>query len=312
MGQHNRGAHGAIERAEGIGRPDWVLQLANLYQRYHLTMPSELSRDLLQARYGAAAHDLAPDWNPVVEHLLNHRSVRAFLPTPVTEAQLQAMVAAAQSASSSSNLHAWSVVAVQDPARRAALAELAGGQAHIRQAPLQLVWLADLARLERIAGQLGRPSAALDYLEMFLVGVVDAALAAQNAVVAAQSLGLGTVYIGAMRNRPEEVAGLLQLPPKVVAVFGLCVGHPDPAAPATIKPRPPQGVVLHREHYALPSQDTGVAAYNELMRQFYDSQGMQVHGTWAVHSVKRVAGPESLSGRDRLVAALHALGFELR
>lgn len=275
-------------------------------------MPSELSRDLLQARYGAAAHDLAPDWNPVVEHLLNHRSVRAFLPTPVTEAQLQAMVAAAQSASSSSNLHAWSVVAVQDPTRRAALAELAGGQAHIRQAPLQLVWLADLARLERIAGQLGRPSAALDYLEMFLVGVVDAALAAQNAVVAAQSMGLGTVYIGAMRNRPEEVAELLQLPPKVVAVFGLCVGHPDPATPAAIKPRPPQDVVLHREHYALPPQDQGVATYNELMRQFYDSQGMQVHGTWAVHSVKRVAGPESLSGRDRLVVALHALGFELR
>jgi nitroreductase len=275
-------------------------------------MESDLANDLLLARYGAAGSSLTPAWNPVVEQLLSHCSVRAFLPDEVPEGQLEAMIAAAQSASSSSNLHAWSVVAVRDLDRRAALAELAGGQAHVRQAPLQLVWLADLARLERIASQLERPSTALDYLEMLLVAIVDAALAAQNAVVAAESLGLGTVYIGAMRNRPEEVARLLQLPPRVVAVFGLCVGHPDPALPAAIKPRLPQGVVLHRETYTQPVQDEGVALYNEVMRRFYDEQGMKVHGTWAVHSAKRVAGPESLSGRDRLADALHALGFPLR
>lgn len=275
-------------------------------------MNADSPQSLLNARYGDAEPGLAPDWNPVIEQLLSHRSVRAFRSDEVSEAQLEAMIAAAQSASSSSNLQAWSVVAVRDPARRADLADLAGGQAHIRQAPLQLVWLADLARLERIANQLGRPSAALDYLEMLLVGTVDAALAAQNAVMAAQSMGLGTVYIGAMRNRPEAVARLLQLPPRVVAVFGLCVGYPDPEQPAAIKPRPPQRVVLHRETYSLPLQDEGVAAYNAVMRRFYDEQGMQVHGTWAVHSAKRVAGPESLSGRDRLVEALKALGFPLR
>ena len=275
-------------------------------------MKPDVSAALLEARYGSAANDLEPAWNPLIERLVSHRSVRAFLPDPVGEAELQAMMTAAQSASSSSNLHAWSVVAVQDAARREALATLAGEQPHIRVAPLQLVWLADLARLERIAGQLSRPSAALDYLEMLLVGVVDAALAAQNAVVAAESLGLGAVYIGAMRNRPLEVARLLELPPRVVAVFGLCVGHPDPAFPAAIKPRPSQEVVLHRETYSLPTQDGGIAAYNEAMGRFYDSQGMKVHGTWAAHSAKRVAGPESLSGRDRLVEALHSLGFPLR
>lgn len=268
---------------------------------------------LLNARYGdsMAAGRLQPAWNPVIERLICHRSVRAFLPDPVGEAALQAMIVAAQSASSSSNLHAWSVVAVQDAARREALATLAGEQPHISVAPLQLVWLADLARLERIAGQLSRPSGALDYLEMLLVGVVDAALAAQNAVVAAESLGLGAVYIGAMRNRPLEVARLLELPPRVVAVFGLCVGYPDPALPAAIKPRPSQEVVLHRETYSSSGQDAGVEAYNGAMSRFYDAQGMKVHGNWAAHSAKRVAGPESLSGRDHLVEALRALGFPL-
>lgn len=270
------------------------------------------AQHLFQARYGDDSLPPPAVWSPVIEHLLGHRSVRHYLPDAVSDEQLAAIVAAAQSASSSSNLQAWSVVAVRDPARRAALAGFAGDQAHVREAPLQLVWLADLARLERLAAHNGRPSAALDYLEMFLVGVIDAALAAQNAVAAAESLGLATVYIGGMRNQPEKVAELLGLPPKVVAVFGMCMGTPDPAQPAAIKPRPPQSVVLHQERYALDTQDAGIDAYNAAMARFYEAQQMKVHGTWAVHSAKRVAGPETLSGRDRLVDALHNRGFALK
>ena len=147
---------------------------------------------------------------------------------------------------------------------------------------------------------------------MFLTAVIDAALAAQNAAAAAESLGLGMVYIGGMRNHPEEVAALLELPPEVFAVFGMCVGTPDPAHPAEVKPRPPQTVVLHHERYRQDVQDAGIEAYNQAMAHFYDEQKMNVRGTWAVHSAKRIAGPESLSGRDRLVEALHALGFKLK
>jgi len=153
---------------------------------------------------------------------------------------------------------------------------------------------------------------ALDYLEMFEVGVIDAALAAQNAVSAAESLGLGTVYIGAMRNRPEEVAAELQLPPRVVAMFGLCVGTPDPDQPAAVKPRPPQSVVLHNETYSLPAQAAGLETYDTAMSAFYASQGKKVHGTWSNHSAKRVRDAAALSGRDRLVEALHRRGFELK
>ena len=69
--------------------------------------------------------------------------------------------------------------------------------------------------------------AGLDYLEPFIVGIIDTALAAQSAAIALESLGLGFVYIGAMRNHPEEVAAELGLPPHVMALFGMCVGYPD-------------------------------------------------------------------------------------
>ena len=266
----------------------------------------------LIARYGSNDAPTEAALTPLIEQLLAHRSVRAYLPDPVSDAQLAAIIAAAQSAASSSNLNVWSVVAVRDQGKRARLAELAGNQAHVRDAPLQLVWLADLARLRRIAAQLERPSAGLDHTEMFLTAVIDAALAAQNAAAAAESLGLGMVYIGGMRNRPEEVAELLGLPPGVFAVFGMCVGHPDPTRPAALKPRPPQSVVLHREKYSLSAQDEGITSYNTTMAEFYAAQQMKVRGTWAEHSAKRIAGPHTLSGRDRLVDALHERGFKLK
>jgi len=265
-----------------------------------------------QARYGRDDLTIPASHNETIAQMLTHRSVRAYLPDAVSDDQLSSIIAAAQSAASSSNLQAWSVVAVRNQDTRNALAECAGGQAHVRDAPLQLMWLADLSRLERLAAELDMPAEALDYTEMFLVGVIDAALAAQNASVAAEALGLSTVYIGGMRNRPEEVARLLGLPPRVFAVFGMCVGYEDPARPASVKPRPPQRVVLHHERYDVPGQKEGIEAYNAAMADFYTAQQMNVRGTWAVHSSKRVAGPQSLSGRDRLVEALNTLGFKLK
>ena len=268
---------------------------------------------LLNARYGQQAPGVPEAWSPLIDQLLTHRSVRHHLPDPVSDAQLTAIVAAAQSAASSSNLQPWSVIAVRDPHTRARLAELAGDQAHVQQAPLVLVWLADLARLESVGQAEGLGHAALDYLEMARVGVIDTALAAQNAMAAAESLGLSGCYIGGMRNHPEAVAQLLGLPPRVFAVFGMTLGKEDPAQQASVKPRLPQPAVLHQERYRpLAEQQADVATYNEAMAAFYAQQQMKVRGTWAVHSGKRVATPEALTGRDRLKEALQALGFPLK
>ena len=267
---------------------------------------------LWHARYGEGIAPSAPATpNPVLQSLLAHRSVRAFDPAPLDEGTLEWLIAAAQSAPSSSNLQTWSVVAVQDPARKARLAELAGGQDHVRDAPLVLVWLADLARLRGLAQQAQVPVEAADYLDTSLMGVIDAVLAAQNAVVAAQSLGLGTVYLGAIRNQPERVAEELGLPPGVFAVVGLCVGRPDAARPAAIKPRLPQAAVLSRERYARPEAQRHVQLYDATMQSFYAAQGMPV-ARWSEHSLARLRGPEQLRGRHRLVEALQAQHIGLR
>jgi hypothetical protein len=147
---------------------------------------------------------------------------------------------------------------------------------------------------------------------MMLVATIDSALAAQNAAIAAESLGLGTVYIGAIRNNPEGVAKELGLPPRAFATFGMCVGHAEPAQLSAIKPRLPQASVLHKEQYNLAVHEQVVPGYNETMDAFYAAQKMKPLGAWDLHSLNRVRGPEALSGRDGMVASLHKLGFPLK
>lgn len=260
------------------------------------------------ARYGEEIPTDAPlPWNPVIETLLDHRSVRAFLPDALPDGVLQALVAAASSAPTSSNIQAWSVVAVSDPDRKARLADLAGNQQHIRDAPLLLVWLADLSRVTREAERRGVVLKGIDYTESFLLASFDAALAAQSALIAAESLGLGTVFIGALRNHPEEVAQLLHLPPRAYAVFGLVVGHPDPGVPTAVKPRLPQEVVLHHEVWS-PQGDGGIPRHDEATLDFRYQQGLSAQ-RWSDLAVERLVSVEALKGRDRLGDALTRLGF---
>ena len=141
-------------------------------------LPAEAG-DLARQRYRQADAPLPVGWNDTLDTIFSHRSVRAYLPDSVPAGTIETLVTAAQSAAASSNLQVWSVVAVEDVDRKARLAAFAGHQKHILQAPLFLVWLLDLARLEAIGRERGVETEALGYIESFLLGAVDTALAAQ-------------------------------------------------------------------------------------------------------------------------------------
>lgn len=272
---------------------------------------TDVTQKKLASRYGEADIQVPGNWSPVLDHLLDHRSVRSFTDAPLPEGTLEALVAAAQSAASSSNLQVWSVVAIQSQERKARLATFAGNQAHIRQAPLFLVWLADLSRVSRLAEREGVALEAVPYLESLLLGTIDAALAAQNAVVALESLGLGSVYIGAIRNDIEAVAKELELPPQVYPVFGLCVGYPSLERPAQVKPRLPQAAVLHHETYSAQAESAAIEQYDSRLGAFYSREGLKAAG-WSEQVIARLRSVANLHGREELVDELKRLGFGLR
>ena len=211
--------------------------------------------------------------NPITDHIKNHRSIRRFEDRPLPKGLVEELVTCGQSASTSSNLQAYSVIEVSDPKRKKALAELCADQVQIHQSPTFLVFCADLNR-DRLAGQLhGVENFDTDYVEALLIATVDAALVLQNVALAAESHGLGICMIGAIRIHPKAVGKLLNLPPLVYAVAGLCLGYP--AKDQQQKPRLPLETILHQERYPEDDQQINhIKGYDQTMVEFYSSQAM--------------------------------------
>ncbi|MEI7714024.1 MAG: nitroreductase family protein, partial [Rhodospirillales bacterium] len=151
-----------------------------------VTHASSLSKsDALALRYGEDSIPAAGPWSDAIALLMSHRSIRGYRADALPDGTLETLIAAAQSAATSSNLQTWSVIAVTDPAKKAAIAKIANNQKHVEQCPLFLAWVADVSRNQRLGAEEGVELEAMPYLETFLVAAIDAALAAQNAVVAA-------------------------------------------------------------------------------------------------------------------------------
>lgn len=167
---------------------------------------------------------------PTIELICGHRSIRHFTDEPISEAQREAIINSARATSSSSFLQCSSIIRITDKALREELVTLTGGQKHVAQAAEFWVFCADFNRHLQIC-----PDAQLGLAEQLLLGVVDTAMMAQNALIAAESLGLGGVYIGGLRNNIEAVTKLLKLPQHVLPLFGLCLGWP--ADNPDLKPR---------------------------------------------------------------------------
>lgn len=265
----------------------------------------------LNARYGADSVPTAGPWNATIQLLLAHRSVRSYKPDKVPAKTFETLIAAAQSAATSSNMQTWSVIAVRDPGRKSRLAALSSNQKHIEQCPLFLIWLADISRNDRLGQSEGVKLETLAYHEAFLVAAVDAALAAQNAVIAAESLGLSTVYIGSLRNRPIEVAAELNLPKGAMGMFGLCVGYASDSITTEVKPRLPQDAIAFSEQYSIGNEPEMRSRYDAKLAAFSKRNEMNAY-TWTERVITRMAKTSSLGGRDQLVAALQAVGFPLR
>ncbi|ACB60041.1 nitroreductase [Exiguobacterium sibiricum 255-15] len=199
--------------------------------------------------------------NETIEHLLNHRSIRKFKPHQLDQETVETLVRSAQSASTSSYQQAYAIIGVEDEALKRQLVDVASGQSYVAENSYFFVFCIDYHKhilAAKIAS--GSVDRTVETTEALIVGAVDAGLAAQNLVIAAESLGYGTVYIGSLRNDAAKVSELLGLPDHVVPLFGVAVGIPD-QQPGK-KPRLPMDAVFHRNTYT--NDDT----MRELLSQY--------------------------------------------
>lgn len=217
--------------------------------------------------------------NPTIELLKSHRSIRKFKNQALPEGTLEELIRAGQSAATSSQVQAYTVIRVTKPENREKLAELAGGQPWINACSEFLVFCADMKRATEAAERAGA-EVVRGMTEQLLVASIDAALMAQNVVIAAESQDLGICYIGGLRNNPEQVSELLQLPEHVFPVFGLCIGYPD--HDPEVKPRLPIETILKQDHYDDSQDKEQVTAFDDTMHQYYlERTGGKKDSNWS-------------------------------
>ena len=238
--------------------------------------------------------------NEMIARILAHRTVRDFEERPLSPEQIETIVRSAQAASTSSFVQAYSIIGVTDRDKKHALSKIARNQHFVAENGHFFVFCADLHRHDVIGNMEGKDVAAsLESTEKFMVSVVDASLAAQNAALAAEAMGLGICYVGGLRNDLEKVSELLKIPDKVIPLFGLAVGYP--ASVNDQKPRLPFEHVYHENEY---QQNNAVykeqlKQYNEEIQAYYRArtEGERCD-TWTGQMAEMLSHPQRMYMHD--------------
>ncbi|GKV68329.1 NADPH-dependent oxidoreductase [Sporosarcina sp. NCCP-2716] len=205
----------------------------------------------------------------IIDLLTSHASVRSYTDEPISKETVRELIAAGQHAASSHFVQAYSVIHLTDETLRKAVGEASKNPHQFNGAGAAFVFCTDFTRLASAAALHGRT---IDYshTEAMLVGAVDVALFAQNVAIAAESKGYGICYIGGVRNNPEEISRLLQLPEGTVPMFGMTIGVP--AVRNEVKPRLPIDAVLHENMYDTEKYGTLLPQYDSAMHEYYGAR----------------------------------------
>lgn len=249
-----------------------------------------------------------------IAQLLSHRSHRRYTDEPVADDLLDVLLACAQSAPTKSNLQQYSIVAVKDPAVRAELAPLCPDTGWLESCPVFLVFCADMRRNQRLAEMRGHPHAN-NNMDTFMNAVIDASLAMQCFITAAEAAGLGCAPISEVRNRIGEFSAALGLPDGVFPISGLTAGRP--AQPGFINQRLPASVVVHTDRYDDTDLEAKIDAYDRMRHTIFpllpekqrhvDKYGALDFCGWSENATRQLSLPERAGFRDFLLGH----GFKL-
>jgi nitroreductase len=223
--------------------------------------------DLFELRFGIPFSGESGERNvstQLAEQILRRRTHRRYSDKPVLESLIDQLLAVCLSASSKSDFQQASVIKLKDQDKRAAIAKHFPKMPWIGTSPVFLVFCGDPRRLEEIGRLRGHDQPQRD-LEAFLNSSVDAALAMQTFILAAEASGLGCCPISVIRNKIEDVAKILGLPPGVFPVSGLCVGYP--AGEGHISMRLPPSLTVHTDAYEDKPLKGEIEAYDKRRAQ---------------------------------------------
>lgn len=164
--------------------------------------------------------------NDTIKTQLNHRSIRHFKNQQLDKETLNTLYEVANHTASSQFLQQFSIIHVTDKNKRTKLAEICN-QPPVSENGELFIFLIDLHRNVKLRQEANLDDGRLHTMDLYLQGLSDATLAVQNMYLAAESLGLGGVILGSIRNDIRAVNELFNLPDMVIPALGLQIGIPD-------------------------------------------------------------------------------------
>ena len=227
-----------------------------------------------------------------IKLMKSHTSVRRFKEEAIPQEDLNTILSAGQMASSWKNFQSYSVIVVRSQEKKDALYELVPQEA-IRQSAAFLLFVGDLNRAEKGA-RLHTDTFQPQGVEGLLITSVDAALAGQNTLLAAESLGYGGVIIGLVRYKSVELAELFKLPDYTYPVFGIALGVPNQQH--DVKPRLPLEQVVFEEEYQEQTAEA-IETYDRVQTEY---AGARATTTWSQRLAEQFGNPEPSSTRENL------------
>jgi FMN reductase [NAD(P)H] len=219
--------------------------------------------------------------NETVRLLQAHHSSRSYKADPIPEEILEAIVESAHRAPSSSNSQEVSLVVVRNAESRARIAEIAGGQPWIAQAPVFIAVVADLYKTGLGVEKAGAEQVFQRSLEGILAAVSDAGIAMATLMTAARAFGLGIVPIGGIRRDPQAMIDLLGLPPNTFPVDGVVLGYVAEESPQ--KPRMPIESYRHDEKYHPEALKPAIDAYDRTIQEYWQKIGRTDGLSWSAN-----------------------------
>ena len=183
--------------------------------------------------------------NEVIKQLKERKSVRVFADKPISPDEVASILEAVVNAPTAGNQQFYTIINVTDPYLKEELAKSCDNQPFIAKAPLVLVFCADFRKWYNVFKEYGCEPRKPGVGDLMLA-VSDTNIAAQNAVVAAHSLGIGSCYIGDIMENAELQRKLLSLPRYVFPAAMLVFGYPTEQQLS--RPKPPRSEICHIVH----------------------------------------------------------------
>lgn len=198
-----------------------------------------------------------------IETMLAHHSVREFLDKPVPAEVLDQILKAACNGSTMGGMQLFSIIVTEDKEKMREMAPFHFNQPMATEAPLILTFCADFHRFDRYCECRGVATDTYNNAQAYHWAVTDALIAAQNACVAAESLGLGLCWLGTIFYNVPQFVEALHLPAHVVPVACIPMGYPkNPTTQLTAKL--PVESIVHRETYADYTDEAINGAYERV------------------------------------------------